>query len=94
MIADTVANKFDGIVAPERNENGYVINIPNPNGGRKPLVIRLWIIQVQEVGKPYFRVIIDGIGEGIISSNRDQIHINLTDDFLNQIKNIISNYKR
>jgi hypothetical protein len=77
----------------EQLNNGWKIEIPN---GKKPIVVRIMNEGSGNRADPYFRVSIDGKGsltlDGTLSSNRELTHIDLTNEYINQITNMINNY--
>ena len=77
---------------------GRGVVIPYPAGGNKPIVVRIMNEGSGGRTQPYFRVSIDGKGsytlDGLLSSDRALIHIDMTDSFLEQITKIINNIGR
>jgi hypothetical protein len=94
--AQIVAKQLNGKVTEIKN--GYKIEIPNPTGGNKPVVVRIMNEGSGGRGQPYFRVSIDGKGsytiDGGISSDRALTHIDMSDFYLDQIKSIINSIGR
>ena len=90
--SSSVGSKLNGTVS-ELN-NGYKIEIPN---GNKPIVVRIMDEGSGGRSAPYFRVSIDGKGsltlDGVLSSDRALTHIDLTDNYLEQITNMVTKYK-
>lgn len=94
--AQSVAKQFNGKLTELKN--GYKVEIPNPAGGNKPIVVRIMNEGSGGRTQPYFRVSIDGKGsytlDGLLSSDRALTHIDMTDSFLGQITKIINNIGR
>jgi RHS repeat-associated protein len=90
--ANVVAKNLKGTLTELKN--GYKIEIPN---GKKPIVVRIMNEGSGNRSNPYFRVSIDGKGsltlEGAISNDRALTHIDLTNNYLKQIKTMIKKYK-
>ena len=90
--SSSVGSKLNGTVS-ELN-NGYKIEIPN---GNKPIVVRIMDEGSGGRSAPYFRVSIDGKGsltiDVVLSSDRALTHIDLTDNYLEQITNMVTKYK-
>ncbi|PQQ65382.1 hypothetical protein B9R14_00410 [Acetivibrio saccincola] len=94
--SQSVAKQFNGKLTELKN--GYKVEIPNPAGGNKPIVVRIMNEGSGGRTQPYFRVSIDGKGsytlDGLLSSDRALTHIDMTDSFLEQITKIINNIGR
>ncbi len=90
--ANLVSKNLDGTLS--KLKNGYKIEIPN---GNKPIVVRIMNEGSGGRSNPYFRVSVDGKGsltmDGKLSNNRGLTHIDMTDDFLNQITDMIKKYQ-
>jgi len=90
--ANLVAKNLDGTLSELKN--GYKVEIPN---GNKPIVIRIMNEGSGGRPNPYFRVSIDGKGsltlDGTLSNDKALTHIDMTDDFLNQITDMIKKYQ-
>ena len=91
--ADSVATELGGKVTELKNR--YKVEIPNRN---KTITVRIMNEGSGGRGKSYFRVSIDGKGYvtlvGVISSDRALTHIDMTDDYLDEIISIINKYKK
>jgi len=94
--AQTVAKQFNGKITELKN--GYKVEIPNPAGGNKPVVVRMINEGSGGRSQPYFRVSIDGKGsytlDGLMSSDRALTHIDMTNSYLDQITNILNSIGR
>lgn len=76
-------------------KNGYKIEIPN---GNRPIVVSMMNECSGGRTNPYFRVSINGKGlltfDGKLPNDRGLTPIDLTDDYLNQINNMITIFLR
>ncbi len=90
--ANMVADDLGGTISKLRN--GFKIEIPN---GSKPIVIRIMNQGSGGRKSPYFRMSIDGKGsltlDGVLSNDRALTHIDMTDGYLQQIRNAITRYR-
>lgn len=89
--ANVIGKNLSGTVS--QLKKGWKVEIPN---GRKPIVVRIMNEGSGGRTKPYFRVGIDGKGsltlDGVLSNDRGLTHIDMTDDYLEQITNMINKY--
>ncbi|WP_315077928.1 hypothetical protein [uncultured Clostridium sp.] len=91
--ANVIGMNLNGTVTVTQLKNGWKVEIPS---GRKPIVVRIMNEGSGGRTKPYFRVGIDGKGsltlDGVLSNDRGLTHIDMTDDYLEQIMNMINKY--
>ncbi|AWV32363.1 hypothetical protein CD191_06900 [Paenibacillus odorifer] len=96
IAANSLSSQLGGTVVEARGEGWKIINIANPLSKNQPIMIRVMNAGSGGRERDYFRVTVGTKGtlnlEGKLSSDLASTHIDLTDNYLEQIQNMINNY--
>ncbi|MEK3864618.1 hypothetical protein MHH60_14180 [Paenibacillus sp. FSL H7-0716] len=94
--ANSLGSKYGGKVVEASGDGWKVTNIANPLSKNQPIMIRVMNAGSGGRDSAYFRVSVGNKGtltlEGKLSSDMASTHINLTDNYLEQIQNMNINY--